>query len=313
MTGIVTFTPNPSLDVSMSVERIMPTHKLRCSAPRHDPGGGGINVARVVQRLGGNVTAIYPRGGATGELLSRLVEREHIAGKTSEIAEETRQDFAVHEGTSGKQFRFVLPGPTVAEHEWRACLDTLAACADGADFVVASGSLPPGTPLDFYASACRIVKSRRGKFLLDTSGPALKAALGEGVHLIKPDLRELCEVVGEQLDDQAAWVQACAGLVKDRRAEIVALTLGHRGAMLVARDRAIRAEPPPTMTPLSSVGAGDSFLGAMVWGLAAGHDLAYAMRLAVAAGSSAVLNPGTELAHAGDTRRLADAVTIREL
>jgi 6-phosphofructokinase 2 len=313
MTGIVTFTPNPSLDVSTSVERIMPTHKLRCSAPRHDPGGGGINVARVVQRLGGKVTAIYPRGGATGELLSRLVEREHIASKTSEIAQETRQDFSVHEETSGKQFRFVLPGPTVAEHEWRGCLDTLAACADGVDFVVASGSLPPGTPPDFYASACRIVKSGGGKFLLDTSGLALKAALGEGVYLIKPNLRELCEAVGEQLDDETAWVRACAGLVKEQRAEIVALTLGHRGAMLVARGRAIRAEPPPTMTPLSSVGAGDSFLGAMVWGLATGHDLAHALRLAVAAGTSAVLNPGTELAHADDTRRLADAVTIREL
>lgn len=312
MTGIVTFTPNPALDVSTSVERIMPTHKLRCSAPRHDPGGGGINVARVFQRLGGKVTAIYPRGGVTGELLHRLVEREHIASKTSEIAEETRQDFSVHEETSGKQFRFVLPGPAVAEHEWRACLDTLAAYADGADFVVASGSLPPGTPLDFYARACRTVKSGHGKFLLDTSGPALKAALEEGVYLIKPNLRELCEAVGERLDDEAAWVRACAGLVKDRRAEIVALTLGHRGAMLVARDRAIRAEPPP-MTPLSSVGAGDSFLGAMVWGLATGHDLAYALGLGVAAGSSAVLNPGTELAHADDTRRLADAVTIREL
>jgi 6-phosphofructokinase 2 len=312
MTGIVTFTPNPALDVSTSVERIMPTHKLRCAAPRHDPGGGGINVARVVQRLGGKVTAIYPRGGVTGELLFRLVEREHIASKTSEIAEETRQDFSVHEYTSGKQFRFVLPGPAVAEHEWRACLDTLAACADGADFVVASGSLPPGTPLDFYARAGRTVKSGHGKFLLDTSGPALKAALQAGVYLIKPNLRELCEVVGERLDDEAAYVRACAGLIKDGRAEIVALTLGDRGAMLVARDRAIRAEPPP-ITPLSSVGAGDSFLGAMVWGLATGHDLAYALRLGVAAGSSAVLNPGTELAHADDTRRLVDAVSVREL
>ncbi len=312
MTGIVTFTPNPALDVSTSVDRIMAAHKLRCSAARHDPGGGGINVARVVRRLGGEVTAIYPCGGVTGQLLARLVEREHIASKTWEIAEETRQDFSVHEEASGKQFRFVLPGPAVADHEWRACLDTLEACTGHAEFVVASGSLPPGTPLDFYARACRIVKSGRGKFLLDTSGPALKAALAEGVYLVKPSLRELCEAAGEALDDETAWLRACAGLVKDRRAEIVALTLGHRGALLVARDRAIRAAPPP-LTPLSSIGAGDSFLGAIVWGLAAGYDLADALRLGVAAGSSAVLNPGTELAHADDTRRLVDAVTVREL
>jgi 6-phosphofructokinase 2 len=312
MTGIVTFTPNPAVDVSTSVERVMPTHKMRCAAVRHDPGGGGINVARVIRRLGGDVTAIYPCGGVTGQMLAHLVEREHIGSKTSELADETRRDFSVHEDTSGRQFRFVLPGPTMAEHEWRACLDTFAACAGHADFVIASGSLPPGTPPDFYARASRIVKSGRSKFLLDTSGAALKAALAEGVYLIKPSLSELCEAVGESLDDETAWIRACTGLVNDLRAEIVALTLGHRGAMLVTRDRVIRAEPPP-ITPLSSVGAGDSFLGAMVWGLAAGYDLAHALRLGVAAGSSAVLNPGTELAHPDDTRRLVDAVKIREL
>jgi 6-phosphofructokinase 2 len=312
MTAIVTLTPNPSLDLSTTVERVMPMHKLRCAPARRDPGGGGINVARVVRRLGGGVTAIYPCGGATGQLLARLVEREHIVSKTSHIAGETRQDFSVHEDTSGQQFRFVLPGPTVAEHEWRACLDTLVACAADVDFVVASGSLPPGVPPDFYARASRIVKSGHGKFLLDTSGPALKMGLAEGVYLIKPSLRELCEAAGETLEDETAWIQACTGLVNDQRAEIVALTLGHRGAMLVTRDRVMRAEPPP-LTAVSSVGAGDSFLGAVVWALAAGHDLADALRFGVAAGSSAVLNPGTELAHADDTRHLVDAVMIREL
>ncbi len=312
MTGIITFTPNPAIDVSTSVAQVTPTHKLRCAAARCDPGGGGINVARVVRRLGGEVTAIYPRGGVTGQLLARLVEREHIVSKTSEIAAETRQDFSVHEDTSGKQFRFVLPGPAVAEHEWRACLDTLAACTASADFLVASGSLPPGMPPDFYARVSRMVKSGRSKFLLDTSGLALKAALAERVYLIKPSLRELCEAVGEPLDDETAWIRACVGLVNDLRVEIVALTLGHRGAILVTRDRVIRAEPPP-IKPVSFVGAGDSFLGAMVWGLAAGYELAHVLRLGVAAGSSAVLNPGTELAHPDDTRRLVDAVTILEL
>jgi 6-phosphofructokinase 2 len=316
MTGILTFTPNPALDVSTAVERMIPTHKMRCTAARYDPGGGGINVARVVRRLGGDVTAVYPRGGTVGEMLDRLIDREQIARKTFTIAEETRQDFAVHEEASGQQFRFVLPGPAVAEHEWRGCLDAFAACAGQVGFqggfVVASGSLPPGAPPDLYARAGRIVKSGGGRFLLDTSGPALKAALAEGVMLIKPSLRELCETVGESLNSEADWIRACAGLVTDGRAEIVALTLGHRGALLVARDLVLRAEPPP-IAPLSSVGAGDSFLGAMVWGLAAGYDLAGTLRLAVAAGSSAVLNPGTELCHADDTRRLAEAVTVREL
>jgi len=312
MTRILTFTPNPAIDVSTSVGRIMPTFKLRCSAARRDPGGGGINVARVVRRLGSEVTAIYPRGGATGRLLSRLVEREGIASETAEITEETREDFSVHEETSGKQFRFVLPGPTLAEPEWRACLDALGAVANPPDFVVASGSLPPGAPPDFYGRACRIVKSWNAKFVLDTSGPALNAALTEGVYLIKPNLRELSELVGERLDDEAAWVGAGVGLVKSHKAEIVALTLGHRGALLVDRDRVLRAEPLP-LTPVSFVGAGDSFLGAMVWSLAAGFDVEHAFRLGVAAASSALLNPGTELAHPQDTRRLAAEVVVRAL
>jgi 6-phosphofructokinase 2 len=312
MTGIVTFTPNPALDISTSVARIVPTNKLRCSAARRDPGGGGINVARVIRRLGGEVTAIYPCGGAAGQLLSRLVEREGIASETLEIAEETREDFSVHEETSGKQYRFVLPGPALAEPEWRACLDKLGALQNPGDFVVASGSLPPGTPSDFYARACRIAKSCKAKFVLDTSGPALNAALAEGVYLIKPNLRELCEIVGTQLDDEAAWVRACVGLVKSRQVEIVALSLGHRGALLVGRECVLRAEALP-ITAVSSVGAGDSFLGAMVWSLVAGFDLEHAFRLGVAAGSSAVLNPGTELAHAQDARRLAADVAVRAL
>jgi 6-phosphofructokinase 2 len=312
MTGIVTFTPNPAIDISTSVERIMPTHKLRCSTARRDPGGGGINVARVVKRLGSEVTAIYPCGGATGQLLARLVEREGIASATSQIAAETREDFSVHEDTSGDQYRFVLPGPVMTEPEWRACLDILSAHADRPDFVVGSGSLPPGAPPNLYARACRIAKAWGAKFVLDTSGPALTAALKEGVHLVKPNLRELSEFVGERLDGEAAWLRASFRLVKSRQAEIVALTLGHRGALLVDRDRALRAEPPP-ITPVSSVGAGDSFLGAMVWGLAAGFDLEHAFRLGVAAGSSAVLNPGTELAHPEDTQRLAAEVVVSEL
>ncbi len=312
MTRIVTFTPNPAIDLSTSVDRIMPIHKLRCSAARRDAGGGGINVARVVRRLGSEVTAIYPRGGATGELLSRLVELEHIVSETSQIAEETREDFSVHEQSSGKQFRFVLPGPRATEPEWRALLDTLAGLANRPDFVIASGSLPPGVPPDFYVHACRIVKSWNAKFVLDSSGPALNAALTEGAYLIKPNLRELSEIVGEQLDDEATWVQACVGLVKRRQAEIVALTLGHRGAMLVDCDLVLRAEALP-IAPVSSVGAGDSFLGALVWGLAEGMALEQAFRFGVAAGSSALLNPGTELAHPQDIRRLAAEVVVRSL
>jgi 6-phosphofructokinase 2 len=312
VTQIVTFTPNPAVDVSTSVERIMPVAKLRCSPLRRDPGGGGINVARIVQRFGGDVRAIFPHGGATGQLLRQLIEREAIATLTSEIAEETREDFSVHEESTGKQYRFVLPGPKLSEPEWRTCLDTLAAVDDHPAFVVASGSLPLGVPNDLYARAGRITKAWKAKFVLDTSGSPLAATLEEGVYLVKPNLRELSTLVGEVLDSEAAWVRAGRKLVEGGQAEIVALTVGHHGALLVARDVVLRAEALP-ITPVSAVGAGDSFLGAMVVSLAAGSSLERAFRLAVAAASSALLNPGTELCLPKDTQRLSADVVVRAL
>ena len=146
--------------------------------------------------------------------------------------------------------------------------------------------------------------------MLDTSGPALEAALGENVHLIKPNLRELCELTRKKLENEAAWLKACRTLVLSGRAEIVALTLGHRGALLVTRDQALRTEGLP-IKPVSAVGAGDSFLGAMVWRLAAGGSLEDAFRYGIAAGSAALLAPGTELCRREDVARLYPQVTVK--
>jgi 6-phosphofructokinase 2 len=309
MSRILTLTPNPSIDTSTSVERIVPVDKLRCAPARRHAGGGGINVARVIHRLGSEVTAVYPRGGDTGDLLSQLVGREGIASETSQSRADTREDFSVYETTSAKQFRFVLPGPAMGEAEWRACLNVFRHRSHFPDFVVASGSLPPGAPADFYARACRIAKAWDAKFMLDTTGPALKAALAEGVHLIKPNLLELGDLVGEQLEHEADWVRACVSLVNSGQVEIVALSLGDQGALLVERDRVLRAQPLP-IKPLSSVGAGDSFLGGLVWSLAQGNDMESAFRAAVAAGAAALLRPGTDLARPEDTHRLAAEVVV---
>jgi len=313
MTEIVTFTPNPAVDVSACVERVVPTRKLRCSAQRRDPGGGGINVARVIKRMGADVMAVFTRGGATGMLLSKLIECEGVTISYSEIAEETREDFSIYEESTGNQYRFVLPGPSLTAYEWQACLDRLASLTDPPPrFVIGSGSLPPGAPADLYARAGNIAKARNAKFILDTSGAPLVAALTRGVYLIKPNLRELSELAGEQLVCEQDWVGAAKRIVERREAEVVALTLGHRGALLVSKDMVLRAEALP-IEPLSAVGAGDSFLGAMTWALAAGKSLEDAFRYGVAAGSSALLHPGTELCRADNTRELVPQVVIRAL
>jgi 6-phosphofructokinase 2 len=305
MEQILTLTLNPAIDVSTSVDRVQPTYKLRCSTQQRDPGGGGINVARVVRRLGGDVSAIYTCGGATGQLLCHLVEKEQIPSYTSAISEETREDFTVYERDTGQQFRFVLPGPPLSEPEWRSCLDTLASIKAKPAYLVASGSLPPGVPVDLYARVSRIAREWGTKLVLDTSGPPLVAALQEGVYLAKPNLRELSEFVGRSLPDEADWVEAGSHLIDKGYVEILALTLGHRGGILFTRD-AIWRSPP---VPISTVGAGDSFLGGMVFALAGGQSLVDAFRSGIAAGSAALLQAGTELCHREDLERLYRDVT----
>ncbi len=290
---------------------VAPLRKLRCTAVRRDPGGGGINVARALRRLGGDVVAIYPAGGSTGQLLQRLMDRENVQSLVIQIAEETREDFTVTEERSGQQYRFVLPGAPLRESEWKECLSAVARL-QGAPLLVASGSLPPNVPDDFYAQVASIGKRLGSKTVLDTSGPPLAAALTEGVYLVKPNLRELQELAGVPLSGPDAWVEASRKLVMSGRAEVVALSLGHRGALLITGDSAFRAHAPDVHV-VSAVGAGDSFLAAMVWQLACGATLVEAFRHGVAAGSAAVLNPGTELCHPVDVARLYQKIQIESL
>ncbi len=308
MPDIVTLTVNPSIDVSTAVERVAPIHKLRCDAPLRDPGGGGINVARVLARFGADVVALCTAGGATGELLRRLLARDGIPHRAAPVSEETRESFTVFERTGAHEYRFVLPGPHLHETEWRALLDALERDEGQPRFVVASGSLSPGVPEDFYARAARIAKARGARFVLDTSGPPLKAALREGVHLVKPNLRELRELAGEPLPDETSWIAACRRLTQGGGAEAVALTLADQGALLVTRDGAWRAQGLP-IEPRSTVGAGDSFLGAMVWRLCRGDGPQEALRFGIAAGSAALLSPGTGLCSREAVERLAADVT----
>jgi len=309
---IVTLTINPAIDIFVNVDRVEPTGKMRCSAPKRDPGGGGINVARVAHRLGGRVTAIFPTGGAIGKLLHRLVDREGIDSIVTPSHVETRENFTAYEESTGEQYRFVLPGSTLHRAEWETVLEKLTTLPQRPKFVVASGSVPPGVPDDFFARVARHAKALGAQCAIDTSGPALKAALAEGVSLIKPNLVELSDLVATSLGNDDARLRACRKLIEDGRVKIVALTLGEDGALLVTANQAFRAEPMK-IEPVSTVGAGDSFVGGLVAALASGESLQQAFRIAVAAASAAVLSPGTELCREEDVQRLLRQVKISEL
>ncbi|HVZ69739.1 MAG TPA: 1-phosphofructokinase family hexose kinase [Rhizomicrobium sp.] len=309
---IVTLTLNPALDIAANVEKLVPDRKLRCENVRKDPGGGGINVARVAHRLGGEVTAVFPSGGIAGEIVCECLRKEQVPFRAIPVAGDTRENFNVIDRQAGKQYRFIFPGSALAEVDWQACLDGALALIGPGDYLVGSGSLPPGVPEDFYARMSRAAEALGALVAVDTSGPALKGLGSQRVHLLKASRSEMSELAAQPLPDLAAWRRTCENLVSLRKADIVALSLGPDGALLATSAGVWRAAAP-AMASANAVGAGDSFLGSLVSTLAGGTAPADALPVAVAAGSAAMLAAGTGLCERAHVTRLAKDVVVERL
>jgi 6-phosphofructokinase 2 len=307
---IRTLTLNPSIDVSSETDTVRPTHKVRTRNERMDPGGGGINVARVLQRFGVAVEAIYLSGGATGAVLDDLLDQRGVARRMVAIADDTRMSHTVHECSTGREYRFVPEGPEVSAEEYAAALD--AAAESRCDYFVASGSLPRGVPNEIYATLAGRLRPSGARFVLDTSDPELQLALATGgIFLVKPSKGELELMAGRKLDRRDALVGVARALVESGQAEHVAVTMGQDGALLANRDGAFSLPAVPVETR-SAVGAGDSFLAAMTYGFASGCDALEAFRLGTAAGAATALTPGTDLCFPDDVRRLLEQVPAPE-
>lgn len=310
MESIVTLTMNPAVDTSSVVPQVFPDHKLRCGSPRHDAGGGGINVARAIRKLGGEALAIHVAGGPTGELLQNLLDSEKVRQESIPAKAWTRENFYVFEECSRHTYRFLMPGEPLKEQEWQRCLKRVSRLPKNSGYLVASGSLPPGVPDDFFAQVAQIARQRGIRFILDTVQPALGRALKSGVFLIKPSLSELCDLTGKELRDEWEQAEAAQKLIRTGQCEVVVLSLGASGAWLATADGAERFWAPSVRVQ-SAVGAGDSMLGAIVLGLARGMDLKEAVRFGIAAGAAATLHVGTQLCSRDDTERLYGNPVVR--
>lgn len=306
----VTLTLNPALDLSAEVDHLAPAHKLRCRAERRQPGGGGINVARVLSRLGADAVAVFSVAGITGQLLDQLLAAEGVAGVMVPVAGETRENITIDEKNSGQQYRFVFEGPPASPAETEACLVATAGLFARDNWLVASGSLAPGMPDDTYLRLGHRALAAGVRFVLDASGPAMLKALPT-LYLLKVSESELEHCIGAPMADRDRCI-AGARLLLDSGPKLVVVTRGDKGALLVSRDFVLEAQAP-AIKPRSTVGAGDSFLAALVWELSRGRLPAQALATAVAAGSAALLQPGTELAHADDIMRIAPRVQVQHL
>jgi 6-phosphofructokinase 2 len=302
MKPIVTVTLNPSVDADSETEKVQHTHKIRTSNEIFDPGGGGINVARMIAELGGPAIAVYLAGGPIGSVFDTLVEARGIPARRIDIADTTRISHTVRERSTGQEYRFVPEGPELKADECRRLIEALD--DTDCDYLVASGSLPRGVPRDFYARLGARARERNVRFVLDTSGESLRVAVeAGGLFLAKPSFGEFEALVGRKLPEPAEQHEAALSLVRARKVELLAVTLGHHGAFLAHRDGVLRL-PALDVKPVSAVGAGDSFVGAMVLGLAQGKTRDDAFRLGMAAGTAAVITPGAELAKRAEVERL---------
>ena len=297
MTKILCVALNPAIDISSDADVVRHTHKTRTFNQQQFPGGGGINVARVVSELGGRCELMFLSGGATGQLLEAMLRPLAIVERPFAIHDPVRVAYAVHELSTNTEYRFVPEGPLVSDAELEPVFEAVA--NSDADYIVASGSLPRGVPDDSYVRLAELAAANGARFVLDTSGPALAAALARAtMFLVKPSLREFESFLGRKLDHDSVGL-AAQDYVRKGCAQYIAVTLGADGAVLVSADRIVRVAAL-SVPVQSAVGAGDSFVAGMTWSLAEGHGIDEAFRFGQAAGAAAVMTSGTELCRRQD-------------
>ena len=310
MSQIITITFNPCIDKSSTVPQLIPEKKLSCSEPFFEPGGGGINVARAIKKLGGEATAIYPAGGYTGKFFNELLAREQIPFIIIQAENPLRENVIVLEESSNNQFRFGFPGAKLSQHEWEQCIDAIDKIAS-AEFLVASGSLPEGVPDDIFARLATISKKKNLKLVVDTSKAALKHAANEGVYMLKPNLTELSLLLGRKELILDEVISAGKEIIAKKYCEILLVSLGEKGAMLFTKDKELKASSPKVKRK-STVGAGDSMVAGFVLSLSQGNIIEDALRYGVACGTAATMNSGTELCNKKDADALYQKIVIEK-
>lgn len=285
---------NPALDVSTAVDEVHHTSKLRCDAMHRRAGGGGVNVARELHRLGADVVAFYTAGHSTGRMMWSLLQEEGVECHPHAISGFPRESFTILERSTGHEYRFVLPGPEITTDEWESALVEIGKLCEPHALVVASGSLPPGVPVDYFARVARVVKESKGLLIVDTSGEPLAAALEQGVYMVKPSLHELRDFTGKPLLRMFEVRDAAMGLVQAGAAQIVVISMGEMGA-LMACQQGVWYAPPLHVTVHSAVGAGDSFVAGMVWALADKEAVVEAFAKGVACATATLISTGSGL------------------
>jgi 6-phosphofructokinase 2 len=298
---IITLTINPSLDKSTHFKGLVPEQKIRCDKPRYDAGGGGINVSKAISKLGGTSLCVFTSGGSSGEMLEELISLTGIESQAIKTKSWTRENFIAMDNATQSQYRFGFPGNELSEYEIETLFTSVKEFQT--DYLVISGSLNEGLPTNFYSKIAEIAKAAGIKVIVDTSGEALRKVLETGVYLVKPNIGELAKLIGVERLELPEVEQAAKTLIENGSAEIVVVSLGAEGAILVSKDNAEFVKAP-IVEKKSTVGAGDSMVGGMVWALSQNKTLKEVIQIGVCCGTAATMNEGTQLFKADDVKKL---------
>ena len=308
---IGTVTLNPSIDQYVIVDKVIRGDTVRAKKVRKDPGGKGINVSRVIVRLGGETKAFGFSGGNTGRMLKDFLDKEKVPHDFVNIREDTRINIFVREKEIDHLSRISVPGPEVSKKELESFLDKFSTVSPFPEIWVMGGSLPKGVLPTIYRKLIHIAERRGSKCILDTDGEALKLGIEASPYMIKPNQFELQRLLKREIKNESQLIASAQELIQ-RGVEVVVISRGEHGVLVMTKDQVFKAMHPKVKVR-SIVGAGDSMLGAIAWSLAQGNSLEEAVCWGVAAGTASVLTPGTELALKKDVERIRKRVRCHSL
>ena len=305
---IGTITVNPSIDQHILIDKLVKDDAIRAKDIARYPGGKGINVSRAVKLLGGETIAFGVAGGCGGYMLRSLMTEQGIDFYATEVLQETRINVILTDQSDRTQTRISAAGPRMTLEQIKQFIHKLLEHQPFPEWWVLGGSLPPGVPNDLYAELVIALQKRGAKCVLDADDEALQIGVQAKPYMIKPNEYELARLAGRSLSDETAMLKAAQEILHSG-VQIVAVTLGRRGALIVSAERTCRTASPDVVVK-TKVGAGDSFLAGFVLMLSSGQSLEDAIRLGMAAGTAAVMNEGTTLCRKEDVDRLVGQIRI---
>ncbi|WP_319549264.1 1-phosphofructokinase [Desulfogranum marinum] len=308
---IYTVTLNPAVDRELTVGEIAFDTVLRASQWQVDCGGKGFNVARMLNSLGVPSVAMGFAAGKTGELLEEKLVALGIETDFVWVEGETRTNVSIVSSESSHYVKVNEPGPTIKESDLALLKEKIVTNVKPGDWWVLAGSLPPGVAADFYGELIELIHSAGAKVFLDTSGEPLKQSCAAGPLLVKPNDEEAHELTGLPVSTTEEIAVAAEALKKLGPANVI-VSLGKEGALLVNGQDTWKAASP-AIVEKNPIGAGDSMVAGVVWGLSEGVELSEALRWGIACGAATAGQNGTTVGTLAQVRDLLPKVELIQL